>query len=176
MPVSTQGEPAQHFAKTVVHMHSSVQRLGLPQQSLLEEHLIDSVHAVDFVYVINMSVCNDTQNDYPMQTPSPGAFVTPSPSGYSHALPPALPYRAPAPARGAIASQTATPSTHPGPSPSQVGAGSSQRWKFMDDTGKLRKVSGRLFSEPSASLRYFPKPLSMGADSSSCTKAPRHQA
>lgn len=93
------------------------------------------------------------QNDYPMQTPSPGAFVTPSPSGYSQAAPPALPYRAPAPARGAMGSHAATPSTHPVPSPSQMGAGSSQRWKFMDDTGKLRKVSGRLFSEPSASLR-----------------------
>lgn len=94
------------------------------------------------------------QNDYPMQTPSPGAFVTPSPSGYSHAAPPALPYRAPAPARGAMGAHAATPSTHPEPTPSQTGAGSSQRWKFMDDTGKLRKVSGRLFSEPSASLRF----------------------
>ena len=94
------------------------------------------------------------QNDYPMQTPSPGAFVTPSPSGYSHAAPPALPYRAPAPARGAMGAHAATPSTHPGLTPSQTGAGSNQRWKFMDDTGKLRKVSGRLFSEPSASLRY----------------------
>ena len=95
----------------------------------------------------------DLQNDYPMQTPSPGAFVTPSPSGYSHAAPPALPYRAAPPARGPVASQGVTPSTHPAPSPTQSGAGSSQRWKFMDDTGKLRKVSGRLFSEPSATLR-----------------------
>lgn len=102
---------------------------------------------------IRYVICNGMQNDYPMQTPSPGAFVTPSPSGYSHVAPPALPYRAPAPARGAVASHGATPSTHPGPSPSQTGAGSSQRWKFMDDNGKLRKVSGRLFSEPSASLR-----------------------
>ena len=91
-----------------------------------------------------------------MQTPSPGAFVTPSPAGCSHAVPPALPYRAPAPARAAMGSHAATPSTHPGPSPSQTEAGSNQRWKFMDDTGKLRKVSGRLFSEPSASLRFVP--------------------
>ena len=88
-----------------------------------------------------------------MQTPSPGAFVTPSPSGYSHAAPPALPYRAAAPARGPGAAHAATPNTHPVPSPTQTGAGSNQRWKFMDDTGKLRKVSGRLFSEPSATLR-----------------------
>jgi len=98
-------------------------------------------------------VC-DMQNDYPMQTPSPGAFVTPSPSGYSHAAPPALPYRAAPLPRGVVASQVATPSTHPAPSPSQTGASNSQRWKFMDDTGKLRKVSGRLFSEPSATLRW----------------------
>jgi len=98
-------------------------------------------------------VC-DMQNDYPMQTPSPGAFVTPSPSGYSHAAPPALPYRAAPPPRGVVASQVATPSTHPAPSPTQTGASNSQRWKFMDDTGKLRKVSGRLFSEPSATLRW----------------------
>ena len=38
-------------------------------------------------------------------------------------------------------------------SPGATGAGSNQRWKFMDDTGKLRKVSGRLFVEPSATLR-----------------------
>ncbi len=101
-----------------------------------------------------LNLVPDMQNDYPMQTPSPGAFVTPSPSGYSHAAPPALPYRAAPPPRGVVASQAATPSTHPAPSPTQTGASNSQRWKFMDDTGKLRKVSGRLFSEPSATLRW----------------------
>ncbi len=106
----------------------------------------DALHGLNLV--------RDMQNDYPMQTPSPGAFVTPSPSGYSHAAPPALPYRAAPPPRGVVASQVATPSTHPAPSPTQTGASNSQRWKFMDDTGKLRKVSGRLFSEPSATLRW----------------------
>ena len=100
-----------------------------------------------------MDTGTDLQNDYPAQTPSPGAFVTPSPSGYSYAVPPALPYRAAAPARWAGPTQGATPNTHPAASPTQTGPGSSQRWKFMDDTGKLRKVSGRLFSEPSATLR-----------------------
>lgn len=41
----------------------------------------------------------------------------------------------------------------PGATPGLAGPHSNQRWKFMDDTGKLRKVSGRLFSEPSATLR-----------------------
>ncbi|DBA97960.1 TPA: Cell division cycle protein 27 [Trebouxia sp. C0006] len=119
------------------------------------------------------------QNDYPMQTPSPGVFVTPSPSGYAHAAPPALPYRAAPPPRGVVTSQAATPSTHPAPSPTQTGASNSQRWKFMDDTGKLRKVSGRLFSEPSATLRrgsrVAPAPLDSAQKVQAALQARQHR-
>lgn len=47
-----------------------------------------------------------------------------------------------------------TSPTNPAVATPGLQPGSHQRWKFMDDTGKLRKVSGRLFTEPSATLRY----------------------
>lgn len=57
------------------------------------------------------------------------------------------------PGRGGGMPQASGPSHPAGVTPGLSGHGSNQRWKFMDDTGKLRKVSGRLFTEPSATLR-----------------------
>ena len=35
-----------------------------------------------------------------------------------------------------------------------AGAGGGARFKFTDDTGKVRKVSSRLFTEPSGGVRW----------------------
>ncbi|KAK9823416.1 hypothetical protein WJX72_002594 [[Myrmecia] bisecta] len=103
--------------------------------------------------------------DHSMITPPPiGAFVTPSPGGPAQAStlagPPPLPNRlhaAPAgrgferSAAGAAGTSRPAHDQYVGSPASTATPGANQRWKFMDE-GKLRKVSGRLFSEPSSQL------------------------
>lgn len=118
------------------------------------------------------------QNSFDVSTPSPHAFVTPSPSGYAREGPPALPYRIAHPGKGPAMPHVTSP-TNPAVATPGLQPGSNHRWKFMDDTGKLRKVSGRLFTEPSATLRrgsrVAPAPLDSASKVQAAVQARQHK-
>ena len=92
-------------------------------------------------------------------TPSPGAYVTPSPGGQATAPPPPAPKGGGGPGARPAWPATNTPQPLPVSTggglalPSTQGPGGPQR-KFVDE-GKLRKVSGKLFAEPASVLKQL---------------------